>query len=424
MVTPGSYFIPPVSLPNAQTPLVGQGLSADFTGFPPPGLGGGPAATPYTRPGMPPPGTPYMPAGSQTGYSAFQQPLPGYGYAMAPPMPMSTPYIPAMMPNGIGGMPPHMMHPAMAGPPGAIPMGYPYTPGPMPGGAPMPAAPPMQQSHSSGGGRFGFPVKEKGPWDQLDKFLEGDDYGPVLTPLLVQRMKAKVELNPLIQPPSESDDHHFLKWNMLFPTGNCQRSNDRPGRSWHNGRHAPATWPRVTSIRLVSRSFPWTIDVPATQDDMGVTCGDVIEAIHTAMYTRLSQTQYDNASRQQKRLLSESFYHNRSTAHGVPGGRLQQTLLRCDWLGQDTMFGGIIEDEALVREICRGGLPCTFALLCVKRYPMTEAEVREQEEREREEEERHRRRSRSRATSRTASTRAPTRPPSRAPPDDTSSSAS
>ena len=251
--------------------------------------------------------------------------------------------------------------------------------------------------------------------------------GPVLKTMLAARLRVKVEINPLLLPPDDNLERDYLKWNMLFPTGNCQRSTDKPGRSWYNGRDAPATWPRLTQIRLISRSFPWAIDVPATDVEAGVTCGDVVEAIHTFLYGRLSQPQYDAASRQQKRLLSESFYHNRSTAHGVPGGRLQQTLLRCDWLGQDTMFGGLADDERLVGEMCRRQLPGTFELRCVRRYPMTEAEIREQEARERDEEERVRRRSRSRATSRAASTRAgssrpPTRPPSRMPPDESDTS--
>ena len=244
--------------------------------------------------------------------------------------------------------------------------------------------------------------------------------------MLVARVKARVSINPLLQPPNDQLDRDYLKWNMLFPTGNCQRSSDRPGRSWYSGRDAPATWPRVTQIRLVSRSFPWAIDVPASDARVGVTCGDVVEAIHVNMYGRLSQQQYDCASRGQKRLLSESFYHNRSTAHGVPGGKLQQTLLKCDWLGQDTMFGGIGDDERLVRDMCGDALPCTFELKCVRRYPMTEQEIREHEQRERDEEERVRRRSRSRATSRAGSsrppTRPPTRPPSRAPPSEGESS--
>ncbi|EJF62752.1 hypothetical protein BD309DRAFT_868466 [Dichomitus squalens] len=432
---PGSYFIPPVTLPGGATPLVqpNQGFSMDYTGFPNPGGIPGSTAgghTPFARPGQPPT-TPYMGAGTQTGYSTFQQPLPPGG--MPPPMypmgmgmgmpggmqggmpPFATPYMPMGMPPGMmGGMG------GMGGIPGAMPAGYPFTPAAP--NAPMPGAVPMQPQHSRDN-RFPNP-KEKQPWDQAEfvKFAEGDDYGPVLSTMLVHRMKAKIEVNPLILPPNDALDRDYLKWNMLFPTGNCQRSSDRPGRSWYNGRNAPATWPRVKSLRLISRAFPWSIDVPATSPEVGVTCGDVIEAVHTSMYTRLSQQQYDNASRQQRRLLSESFYHNRSTAHGVPGGRLQQTLLRCDWLGQDTMFGGIVDDERFVRDVCGDHLPCTFELKCVRRYPMTEAEIREQEAREREEEERVRRRSRSRATSRAGSSRPPTRPPSRVVDDSSSSS--
>ncbi|KAI0333136.1 hypothetical protein GY45DRAFT_1245353 [Cubamyces sp. BRFM 1775] len=419
-------------MPPAQTPLQGQGFSADYLGFPPQGYSGGggggvPNATPYRPPAnMQPPGTPYVPPGAQTGYSTFQQPLPGYGYPMGmPPMAMATPYMPMM--GGMPGMPPMQGIPQMQ----AMPMGMGmFTPGPVPGGVPMPgagpAAPPMQPSHSGNGRPYSYHVKDKGPWDQVDKFAEGGDYGPVLKPLLVQKLKVKVEVNPLISPPGDGTgtEHDYLKWNMLFPTGNCQRSGDRPGRSWSYGRDAPATWPRVTTLRIISRSFPWTIDVPAQHPEVGVTCGDVIEAIHASMYTRLSQGQYDHADARQRRLLSESYWHNRSTADGVPGGRLQQTLLRFDWLGSDTWFGGVLDDQPLVRELCRCSLPCTFVLVCAKRPHLSDAEILNQEERGRLDEERHRRRSRSRATSRTASTRPPTRPPSRAPPEDSSTTSS
>ena len=75
------------------------------------------------------------------------------------------------------------------------------------------------------------------------------------------------------------------------------------------------------------------------------------------------------------------------------------------------------DDERFVREVCKDNLPCTFELKCVRRYPMTEAEIQEQELRDREEEERvmaRQHRSRSRATSRAGSSRPPTRPASRA----------
>lgn len=244
--------------------------------------------------------------------------------------------------------------------------------------------------------------------------------GPVLEAFLVKVVKAKLELNPLLKPPPDNLDRAYLKWNMLFPTAQCQKSTDPPIRSWSAGRGTPATWPRVSSIRIVSRSFPWDIYVSATDPEDGVTCGDVIDAIHEFMYGRVSNSQLNSATPEHKRVISQAFHHNRSTAYGVPGGKLMRTLLRCDWLGQHTMFGGIVADERCVKDICGGViLPCTFELKCVQRYPMTAEEIREHEAREAEAEAQQHSRSRrrhSRATSRaTSASRASTRPPSRAP---------
>lgn len=244
----------------------------------------------------------------------------------------------------------------------------------------------------------------------------------MLEPFLVKVVKARVELNPLLGPPPDRpDEQPYLKWNMLWPTAQCQRSTDPGNRSWADGRDAPATWPRVTSLRLISRSFPWMVTIQASEPEDGVTCGDVIEAIHAFMYKRVAKAQMDSATSGHKTLISQSYWHNRSTAPGVPGGRLARTLLRCDWLGIHTSFGGVVEtDERCLREVSAGvALPCTFELKCLQRYPMTEEELREQEAREQEaqqEERRAQRRSRanSRATSRVPS-RAPSRPPTRPP---------
>ena len=228
--------------------------------------------------------------------------------------------------------------------------------------------------------------------------------GPVLTPIMVKKVRARPELNPLLMSPPEEGGHDYIKWNMLFPTAQCQRSSDPAHRSWSNGRHAPATWPRVTSLRLVSRAIPTPIEVAATNTELGVTCGDVIEAICTYMNGRLTQSQYSTASEAQQRVLSEAYYHNRSTAQGVPGGRLPQTLLRFDWLGYDTMYGGCETNEQLVRELCGGLLPCVFELKTMRRYPMTEQEIQDQARREAEADSRRSRsRRRSRATSRATS---------------------
>ena len=101
-------------------------------------------------------------------------------------------------------------------------------------------------------------------------------------------VRAQIELNPLLSPPPDNlTDRSYLKWNMLWPTGQCQRSSDPGVRSWSEGRNSPATWPRLRAMHLISRTFPWTITIEASDPEEGVTCGDVMEEIHVFMYGRV-----------------------------------------------------------------------------------------------------------------------------------------
>ena len=237
----------------------------------------------------------------------------------------------------------------------------------------------------------------------------------MLDAFIAKVVDVKFELNPLLAPPPDRpEDRPYLKWNMLFPTAQCQRSSDPGHRSWAEGRHSPATWPRVKTMRILCRNIPWEIQITANDAELGVTCGDVVEGIHEYMYGRVSNQQLENATPAQKRLVGQSYWHNRSTAHGVPGGRLYNTLLRCDWLGLQTMFGGIVPADAqLLSDLaCGAELPATFELMCLQRYPMTEAEIREHEARESAASRARSSRGTSRATSR-AGSRTASRPPSR-----------
>lgn len=196
-----------------------------------------------------------------------------------------------------------------------------------------------------------------------------------------------------------SDTH--LVWNMLFHTGRCHRSDDTTGRSWAN-RNVPATWPRVSSLRLISSDFPWVILVNASDPESGVSCGDILETVFSFLHHRVSSKEYAAASGELQRQISATYHHNRSTSPGVPGGTLKAGVHRFDFLGTATIFGGIAKNNSLVREVCKAPLPCVFELVCDQR-------VGEDIEGRRS---RSRMRSRSRGPSRGAS-RPPTRPPSR-----------
>lgn len=333
----------------------------------------------------------------------FQQPLP-MGAFMAPTYAMATPFM------GGGGMPPGW-------PQGA----FPAAAGGFAGGGAA-AAPP-----ASAGAHIPPARGVSEGLDKFDRFSEDNcckyHYlthkekknssslvdGPVLDAFLVKVVKAHLEINPLLAPQSDSpSDHPFLKWNMLFPTAQCQKSSDPGHRSWAAGRYDPATWPRVKSLRLISQRFPWEIQIKAQDPAVGVTCQDVIEGVHEFMYGRISSQQLDNASSSHKRIVGQSYWHNRSTARDVPGGKLHNTLLRCDWLGAYTMFGGIVPaDERLIKEVsCGADLPCTFEMMCVTRYPMSEDELRDHDAREAAGRSRRTSRATSPAPSRAASSRA------------------
>ena len=105
-----------------------------------------------------------MPPAYATPFMGGAMPMPG---TVPGPMPGA---MPGVMPGAMPGVMPGAMPGAM---PGMMPAGFPFTPHVGAGAPPPPGAPPMQQSHS-GGGRFPHP-KEKQPWDELDKFIEGDD---------------------------------------------------------------------------------------------------------------------------------------------------------------------------------------------------------------------------------------------------------
>jgi hypothetical protein len=211
--------------------------------------------------------------------------------------------------------------------------------------------------------------------------LTVDADGPVLDPFILRIVKAELNINPLLQA-NDMSDGDYLKWNMLWASSYCSRSSDPPHRSWTKGRDEPATFPRVTLLRIVSRVLPWMLTVPASDAGIGVTCGEVIDALDNFLHRMVRKEEFESASKQKKRDVTTVYHINRSTAHGVPGGRLGEGIRRLDWLVKDTMYAGIIRNDAFVR-FQYNGLPATVELRCNIRVPLTQQEIREQEELER-----------------------------------------
>ncbi|KAJ7490645.1 hypothetical protein FB451DRAFT_1022815 [Mycena latifolia] len=208
--------------------------------------------------------------------------------------------------------------------------------------------------------------------DHVDPFEAGPHYGPVLDPFQTRALGVTLRLNPLLQHSMAPGGLPQLEWNMLFPPNKCWRSGDPMRMSWWKGRHEPATFPRVSHIRLVSEIFPWVISVAARDLDVGVTCGDLLDYIAHDMGQFVKQGEYKVLPRIQKDALRHAYRHNRSRADGVPGGQLGPAMRRLDWLGNYTIFGGVQENDALVKQVCGDVLPCAFELVCSTRDPIPE----------------------------------------------------
>lgn len=159
---------------------------------------------------------------------------------------------------------------------------------------------------------------------------------------------------------------------MLFSTSHCRRSSGDPaGRSWTKGREAPATFPRVTEVRLVSEAFPWTVTVKASRPDSGVTCGDVIDKLEDFFRVQTSKKEIEKLSQKERDRLTQRYYVNRGTSADVPGGRLGQGVRRVDWLLDNTAYGGVVHCRS--RRMLADGtalMPCTFELLCRSRLQL------------------------------------------------------
>lgn len=195
-------------------------------------------------------------------------------------------------------------------------------------------------------------------------------------------MGTNVRLNPLITPlPEDGSDQVHLSWNMLFPTSTVQRSTDPSHISWSKGRDAPATFPRISSLRIVSDTIPWVLSVKAKDNSIGVTCGEVIDSIGYQLGKFSDKNDYDRLASSLRPEVASAYRRNRSREPGVPGGQLGQGMKRLDFLRQDTMFAGIESNDRVVKRVCGDVLPCVFVLKCSKVLPMTKQEVEDRQAR-------------------------------------------
>jgi hypothetical protein len=200
--------------------------------------------------------------------------------------------------------------------------------------------------------------------------------GPVLNNYLLMAVKASFAIHPLLCPPSHQASD-CLKWNMLCSSSTSSRSLNSFNRPWSKGRAEPATFPRLSTLHVVSRMFPWVITVEAADPSSGVTCGEVIIGIDNFLHSPVGEAEFSRLSHQDKRLVTSSYYANRAIAHTLAPAELGEGLLRVDWLMEHTIFWGMTNADALGKDRHCG--PAAVELFCRDRDVLTEQTARVQE---------------------------------------------
>ena len=161
---------------------------------------------------------------------------------------------------------------------------------------------------------------------------------PVMTPAEIQASHLKPSLNPGLA---------TVHWDIRHPpTAVWSVVPGRKTTLW-KGHNEPAVVPLVPSLRIISPYFPWVI---SARNPAGVTCGDVLSAIHTSARQLVWRGEFDQLRQVDKDRLAAGYHANR------PGKGKPKTadspfdagswLVRADWLGRHTVLRGVSIGEA------------------------------------------------------------------------------
>ncbi|KAG8984883.1 hypothetical protein FRB93_006180 [Tulasnella sp. JGI-2019a] len=206
----------------------------------------------------------------------------------------------------------------------------------------------------------------------IGKWLPGTGYAPALEDDLILSIirPPVIELHPLLRPIPDSRIivDPFLEYDVMFPSNTIHLSTDPTGQMWSKGVEAPATFPRLKLIRLVSQHFPWVIHIQ-TRSDTGVTVWDVVNAIHQYFMANASQeADWDPTGPERRKEIVEAYKLNRSKKVGAR--IMPEALVKGDFLIDRTVFAGM---KVAGRGLCEQRMqvekfPATFELRLDPRY--------------------------------------------------------
>lgn len=154
---------------------------------------------------------------------------------------------------------------------------------------------------------------------------------------------------------------------MLFPSSYATATAAGSQETLLGRLREPATHPRLSAIRIISRAFPWTIEIQAPTRNTALTCQDILDQLHLFLYKFLLKREMHTATPEHQAALWIYFKSNRTPADGLLARLLKDrcpSMRKIDWLGKDTVFLGIDQDDDYVRQRVNIVLPGTYVLKC------------------------------------------------------------
>ncbi|KAJ7594527.1 hypothetical protein C8J56DRAFT_440326 [Mycena floridula] len=124
-----------------------------------------------------------------------------------------------------------------------------------------------------------------------------------------------------------------------------------PPAAYYTTAGASAMAGQVTSMRLISKHFPWSIEINASP---AITCEAVWDSLYSAMQEYLADSEWGLLEDKQRESIVKAA---KKRVEGNSDG--DKRLKRVDYLCGDTLFQGLYKDEGFATDRLLPGLkPC------------------------------------------------------------------
>ena len=107
-----------------------------------------------------------------------------------------------------------------------------------------------------------------------------------------------------------------------------------------------ATLPAQERLFVTFETQPWNMVINASNSTIGVTVQDVCLQIYSVLMAYTSRAEFEGQDEERRNNIEQSFWNNRSSEMSLPkASRLGPGIRRFDWLGEQTMFGGLVLED-------------------------------------------------------------------------------